>query len=160
MSLWFDEEVRSPLEELLRKIPVGGQTVDSGDCDRLSDGIDWLFYTEVASQYLRWPAGSTTDGTVVYLITRIGEGSLEAIAMTHIDFDGRVFPSRALLTATPVATHVTGFIGEVEECNGEPPRFVEGTVINTPLGPGGAQRKATLLVVVASSKSPGPRLLR
>ena len=145
VSSWFDHHVRSPLDGLLRKVPVGGQTVDADDCARLSNGIDALFRTEVASQYTRWPAGSTTDGTVVSLITRDGECSLEAIGMTHIDFDGRLFPSRALFTVSPVATHVAGFIGEVDENDGEPPRFVRGTMINTPLGPGGALRKATLL---------------
>ena len=54
-------------------------------------------------QYPAWPRRSTTDGTTVYLVTRSSPNTLEAIGITHIDFDGRVFPSRAVLIVRPEA---------------------------------------------------------
>lgn len=133
MPPWLEEEVRAPATELLESLSVGGQTVDPEECERLSRGVNGCFYAAAPAQYASWPSGSTADGTVVYLITRIDEQTLEVVGITWLDFGAGVFPSRALVTVGERSVRVTGFIGHVDRRTGAPPRLPRsGTLIDTP----------------------------
>lgn len=101
---------------------------------------------EASAQYEAWPSGSTTDGTVIDLITRMDETTLEAIGMTYIDFGGDLFPSRVVVTVEEAASSIVGFIGQIDDRTGAPPRLPAGTLINTPRDPDTGIVTPTLII--------------
>jgi hypothetical protein len=97
---WHQDYLVSPADDLLGLIPEGSEVTDLDRCQRLAEGIDGVFRTEVAAQYPGWPPGSTTDGASVDICFRCGRQSLEVIGLMYIDFGARSFRS-ALLSSEP-----------------------------------------------------------
>lgn len=129
---WFDERVVAPLDAALVSVPVGAEVQDEDRCRELGTAIEGLFRREVKAQYASWPPESTTDGTRIDFCLRSSEDTLEVAGVTWIDFDGSVFPFRALLTRTANGSaSVTAYIGEVDKGTGAPPRLKRGTLIFT-----------------------------
>jgi hypothetical protein len=93
---------------------------------RLAEGIDGVFRTEVAAQYPGWPPVSTTDGASVGICVRCGRQSLEVIGLLYIDFGGKVLPFRALIERTRSVITLDGFIGQVDDRTGHPPGSRQG----------------------------------
>ena len=143
---WFEDKVVVPTETMIRRLEVGDSTVEPDDCDVFGFGVEGLFRTEATRQYESWPEGSTTDGTRVYFVARVGADSVEVVGLTHLDFGEFVFPSRAAISSNPRGVHVVGFIGQTDERTGAPPRFPPGTLISTPRNDHGRCDSPTLLV--------------
>jgi hypothetical protein len=127
---WRQEHLVSPVDDLLRLIPEGGAMADRHRCRRLAEGIDMVFRTEVSAQYSGWPPGSTTDGALADICVRSGRYSLEAIGLMYIDIAGDMFPFRAVIERTESLLSMDGFIGQVDERTGHPPRLPRGTLVN------------------------------
>ena len=130
MGSWQQEYLISPVDDLLRLIPEGSEVTDLDRCERLAVGIDGVFRTEVKAQYAGWTLGATTDGAKVDICVRTGSSSLDVIGLMYIDFSGEVFPFRALIERTESSVSIVGFIGQVDERTGQPPRLPIGTLIN------------------------------
>jgi hypothetical protein len=132
---WFDERVAEPSRALLGRLAVGERVADLDGAD-LPTGIEQLFRREVLAQYDAWPRESTTDGSVVDVCVRTADQVLEVAGRLFIDFGGRQFPFRTVITVQPGGVvHVDGFIGDVDETTGEPPRWPADTLV-LPLGDG------------------------
>jgi hypothetical protein len=127
---WQQNYLVSSVDDLVASIPERCEVADLARCQRLSEGIDGVFRTEVAAQYPGWPPGSTTDGASVDICFRRARHSLEVIGLMYIDFAGEVFPFRALIERTGSSISLDGFIGEVDARTGRPPRLPAGTMIN------------------------------
>ena len=80
MGDWHQDYLVSPADDLLGLIPEGSEVTDLDRCQRLAEGIDGVFRTEVAAQYPGWPPGSTTDGASVDICFRCGRGDRWVIA--------------------------------------------------------------------------------
>src|SRR4051812_5607630 len=130
MRDWQDDYVRSPVEELLSSLHAGTAVQESASFARLAKGIDYLFRTE-APEHGPWSDHqSTTDGATTYLCTRLDADTLEVVAMTDIDFDGRSFPSKTILRrAAGKEISVECYIGQVDPVTGAPPRFADDVII-------------------------------
>ena len=124
---WPDREIIATVDSILRQFPDGG-AVPLDLCQQLAEGIDQVFRTEVATQYPGWPSGSTTDGALVDICVRSGASSLEVVGRMFIDFGGEVFPFRAIIERAESSTSLDGFIGQVDDKTGNPPRL-HGTFI-------------------------------
>jgi hypothetical protein len=127
---WRQDYLVTPVDDLLDSIPEGREQADLGRCQRLSEGIDAVFRTEVATQYSGWPQGSTTDGASIDICFRPARHSLEVVGVMHIDFEGEVFPFRVRIERTRTSISLDGFIGQVDMRTGRPPRLPAGTVIS------------------------------
>jgi hypothetical protein len=130
MGDWQQDYLVSSVDDLVASIPEGCEVADLARCQRLSEGIDGVFRTEVAAQYPGWPPGSTIDGASVDICFRRARHSLEVIGLMYIDFAGEVFPFRALIEQTGSLISLNGFIGDVDAQTGRPPRLPAGTMIN------------------------------
>jgi hypothetical protein len=130
MGTWQQDWPISPGDDPLRLLPQSGEVSGLECCDRLADGIDGVFRTEVEAQYAGWPPGSTTDGARVDICLRSGSDSLEVMGLMYIDFSGDVFPFLALIERTKPSLSLVGFIGLVDEGTGHPPRLPSGGMIN------------------------------
>jgi hypothetical protein len=126
---WERTWLVAPVEELLARLPEGGQELDPAVCRRLDLGIEGLF-RRIRDQYEPWPAGTTTDGSVVAFCRRTGAETIEAYGMTDVDFGGQAFPFQAEIQRTGEDDlRVTLAIGQVDQRTGEPPRFPRGTLV-------------------------------
>ena len=166
MGDWQQDDLVPPVDDLLRSIPQGEAALAQGvaapiqgrlraadfhfmdrdQSQRLAKGIDAVFGTEVAAQYPGWPSGSTTDGASVDICFRSGPRSLEVVGLMYIDFGGEVFPFRALIERTESLISLDGFIGQVDDRTGHPPRLPAGTLIN-PAGGGDQSAPAPELIL-------------
>lgn len=115
--------------ELLRTLPVGGETRDPEQLALPETGLEALFRTEVGRQYQAWPRGSTTDGTSIRFCARRDADSVEVAGVTWLDFNGSVFPSRALLSKRDGSATVVVFVGQVDPQSGAPPAMPAGTLV-------------------------------
>jgi hypothetical protein len=125
---WPDRWLVAPVDGILRQVP-DGSAVPLDLCHQLADGIDMVFRTEVAAQYPGWPPGSTTDGALVDICVRSGARSLEVVGRMFINFDNGVFPFRALIERAESSISLDGFIGQVDDKTGHPPRLLGAVII-------------------------------
>lgn len=102
-------------------------------CGPLGTGIEGLLRNELRHHWNEWPPESTTDGSVVYLCTRMTDQTISVIGLTKIDFTSDTFPFCVELTrSTQQEWTATVFIGQVDNLTGGPPRLSGAVIVAEP----------------------------
>lgn len=128
-SGWFNAHVLDPARELISMTEVGAEVQDPAAAESLGLGLEACFRSDVADAYDAWPSGSTTDGRSVGTCVRTGEATLDVVGLMWLDFTGRAFPFRALISTTDQSGSLVAYIGEVDAATGAPPSMSPDTVI-------------------------------
>ena len=95
----------------------------------LRTGIEGLFRSQVRSEYRGWSPESTTDGSSVDFCRRTTDDQIEIWGTTYLDFDGDVFPFRAVISADEDVSSVELYVGNTDPRTGAPPRYRDAVLV-------------------------------
>jgi len=126
---WFEEHVLAPARVLISATRIGAEVEDAVAVSKLGLAIEGCFRSHVEDAYEGWPSGATTDGNTVGACVRTAEATLDVVGLMWLDFTGKVFPFRAVVTTADGTGSLVACIGSVDADTGAPPRLSADSVI-------------------------------
>lgn len=110
---WLQDHVVVPFRTVMADVAVGADVLSSEVLDHLSLAVEGLFRSPARNQYADWPAGASTDGSLIHVCWRSGETSVEAVGLTTYDFGRDRFPFRLIVSGRDEGVHLAVAIGNV-----------------------------------------------